>query len=509
MEIVGGMADLDKILSETVRVIDVGEATASPCGNHRGRLGRLLLVSDFLSLLLGLSAAVPLTALFMPEPATLEILDFRVIVSGMAASSLLAINVVSAAVAIFCFFLAGHYDRRRIWFNSGAGAAAIIILFASAQALLLDFSGVAEAMAPFLLSWALATPILLISRGAVRSRAFESGLWFEPSVLVGAPSQASRLADIVRGDEAVGLNITHIIQAGGAAASEGNEETVRPGEHGSGEIFERFRDHHILVCPRIEDYANADALIQSICLARGRVGVLLSFPGFLPQGGHRQMVLGDGSTLVWVRNRLSQPPWQATKRCFDISASAALLFLLAPLFGAAWLCGRLSRAPAFYGHERIGRLGRPFTCYKFRTMVPDADTVLARLLATDPAARREWEAGFKLRNDPRITRLGAVLRRISMDELPQIWNVFIGDMSLVGPRPVVDEELDHYGAEVMVYLSVRPGITGLWQVGGRNDASYEKRVVLDRSYVRNWSIASDLAILWRTVKVVLSRVGAY
>lgn len=503
------MANLDKLLSEIVRVVDVGEATTNACENPRGRLSRLLLVSDFLSLMLGLSAAVPLTALFMSAPATLEILEFRVLVSVVAAPSLLAINVVSAAVTISCFFLAGHYDRRRVWFNSGVGAAAIIVLFAAAQALLFDFSGAAEATAPFLLSWVLAMSILLISRGTVRGRAVETNLWFEPSVVVGAPSQATQLADIVRGDEAVGLSITHIIQAGGVAASDGNEETARPVEQKFGKIFERFRDHHILVCPRPEDYAEADALIQSICLARGTVGVILSFPGFLPQGGHRQIVLADGSTLVWVRNRLSQPLWQATKRCFDIFASAALLFLLAPLFGAAWVCGRLSKAPAFYGHKRIGRFGRPFTCYKFRTMVPNADAVLTRLLATDPAARREWETGFKLRNDPRVTRFGAVLRRTSLDELPQIWNVFKGDMSLVGPRPVVEEELDHYGAEVMVYLSVRPGITGLWQIGGRSDARYEKRVVLDRSYVRNWSIASDISILWRTVKVVLSRVGAY
>lgn len=502
------MADLDKVLSEPVRVIDINEATDGSAEGSVGRLGKLLLVSDFLSLLLGLSALIPLMALLMPEPGVLSILDFRVFVSVVAVPVLLAINVVSAVLAVLLLSLAGHYDRDRAWFHSSWGAVVIISLFAGAQSLLLDFGGVGEAIHPFLASWVLAMAVLLISRGTVRSRAVESGLWFTPSVVVGAPSEASRLADVVRGDEGVGLSVTHIVQPTGAAALEGNEEAPS-GETGSGETLERFRDHQVLICPAPEEYARADALIQSICLARGRVGVILPSPGFLPQGGYRQVLLADGSTLVWVRNRLSQPSWQAAKRSFDILASAALLCLLAPLFGAAWLCGRVSGVPAFYGHERIGRFGRPFTCYKFRTMVPDADAVLTRLLATDPVARKEWENGFKLKNDPRITRFGSVLRRTSMDELPQIWNVFRGDMSLVGPRPVVEAELDHYGKQAMVYLSVRPGITGLWQVGGRSDAHYEKRVVLDRNYVRNWSVAGDLGILWRTVKVVLSRVGAY
>jgi undecaprenyl-phosphate galactose phosphotransferase len=150
-----------------------------------------------------------------------------------------------------------------------------------------------------------------------------------------------------------------------------------------------------------------------------------------------------------------------------------------------------------------------FGCLKFRTMVPDADGVLRRLLEDDPRARAEWESDFKLKDDPRITPIGAFLRRTSLDELPQLWNVLKGEMSLVGPRPIIEEELERYGDQVGYYLETRPGITGLWQISGRNDTGYEDRVALDSWYVRNWSLWYDLVILVKTINVVLQHKGAY
>jgi undecaprenyl-phosphate galactose phosphotransferase len=150
-----------------------------------------------------------------------------------------------------------------------------------------------------------------------------------------------------------------------------------------------------------------------------------------------------------------------------------------------------------------------FDCLKFRTMVPDAAGVLKQLLDTNPGARAEWGRDFKLKDDPRITSIGAFLRRTSLDELPQLWNVLKGEMSLVGPRPIIEVELERYGEEVGYYLETRPGITGLWQISGRNNTSYDDRVALDCWYVRNWSLWYDLVILVKTVRVVLWREGAY
>ena len=150
-----------------------------------------------------------------------------------------------------------------------------------------------------------------------------------------------------------------------------------------------------------------------------------------------------------------------------------------------------------------------FGCLKFRTMVPDADGVLRRLLEVDPRARAEWERDFKLKDDPRITPIGDFLRRTSLDELPQLWNVLKGEMSLVGPRPIIEEEVERYGDQVGYYLETRPGITGLWQISGRNSIGYDDRVALDSWYVRNWSIWYDLVILVKTIAVVLRGKGAY
>jgi Undecaprenyl-phosphate galactose phosphotransferase WbaP len=163
----------------------------------------------------------------------------------------------------------------------------------------------------------------------------------------------------------------------------------------------------------------------------------------------------------------------------------------------------------FFGHMRVGHNGKPFKCYKFRSMVVNAEQVLEHLLANDPVARAEWALNFKLKNDPRVSKLGEFLRRSSLDELPQLWNVFKGDMSLVGPRPVIEAELERYGDDVGYYLMTRPGITGLWQVSGRNDVDYATRVYLDSWYVKNWSLWNDIAILFKTISVVRRRSGAY
>jgi exopolysaccharide production protein ExoY len=162
-----------------------------------------------------------------------------------------------------------------------------------------------------------------------------------------------------------------------------------------------------------------------------------------------------------------------------------------------------------FGHRRIGRGGVDFDCLKFRSMVPDAEARLERLLATDPAALREWQTDHKLRQDPRITRLGGFLRRSSLDELPQLINVLRGEMSMVGPRPIVHGEIGRYGYGFRHYCAVRPGITGLWQVSGRNNLAYRRRVALDRLYVRRRSLNRDIAIIAMTLPAVLTRNGSY
>lgn len=197
-------------------------------------------------------------------------------------------------------------------------------------------------------------------------------------------------------------------------------------------------------------------------------------------------------------------------RALDVVVSLGLIFLLAPLMITIALLVMVTDAgPVFFGHRRLGRDGRTFRCFKFRSMVSDAEARLSNLLAADSAARAEWERDHKLKNDPRITPIGAFLRRSSLDELPQLFNVLIGEMSLVGPRPIVDAERGRYGRYFSVYCQVRPGLTGLWQISGRNDVSYRRRVALDVAYARSQSFALNLKIMMMTVPSVLRAHGSY
>lgn len=201
--------------------------------------------------------------------------------------------------------------------------------------------------------------------------------------------------------------------------------------------------------------------------------------------------------------------WSAT-RVFDIVIATMALIVLAPLLALVALTIVVSDpGPIFFAHKRLGKHGKTFGCLKFRSMVVDSQQRLAKLLATDPVARAEWERDHKLRNDPRVTRIGSFLRRSSLDELPQLWNVLVGDMSIVGPRPIVNDERVRYGRYYDEYCAVQPGITGLWQVSGRNDVSYRRRVACDVVYARSKSLRVDLYIMAKTVPAVLGSKGCY
>jgi len=198
------------------------------------------------------------------------------------------------------------------------------------------------------------------------------------------------------------------------------------------------------------------------------------------------------------------------KRLFDIVVAVFLLLLTLPLFIIVVAVLKVTDpGPVIYRHVRIGLRGRRFTCFKFRTMVVDAENELKALFDHNPSARAEWERSQKLINDPRVTRVGRFLRESSLDELPQLINVVRGEMSLVGPRPIVPSEMSRYGDWLGSYVSARPGLTGTWQISGRSDCGYDNRIKLDANYVSDWRFSTDLSILVRTVGVVVERKGSY
>jgi len=197
-------------------------------------------------------------------------------------------------------------------------------------------------------------------------------------------------------------------------------------------------------------------------------------------------------------------------RCLDIAASLGAIVILLPLLLLIVVALKLtSPGPVLFAHRRVGAGGRVFPCYKFRSMVVNSAEVLEQHLASCPLARAEWTRDQKLRNDPRITPIGRILRRTSLDEVPQIFNVLRGEMSIVGPRPIVEAEVVRYRQYIADYMSVKPGITGLWQISGRNNTTYRRRVALDTAYARSRTLALDLAIIVRTVPAVVTGSGCY
>jgi undecaprenyl-phosphate galactose phosphotransferase len=232
--------------------------------------------------------------------------------------------------------------------------------------------------------------------------------------------------------------------------------------------------------------------------------------GIAVLGTKLQHFFREQAFALEIQNNLAKPFNIFIKRSFDFIVGSFLLLLLSVPIALMCLLIRLdSPGPAIFSQERIGRKGRPFKCYKFRTMYEGAEEKLQDLLGNNEDMRKEWEQSWKIKDDPRITRIGRFIRETSLDELPQLINVLKGEMSLVGPRPYLPDEVKKVGEEINICFSVSPGITGLWQVSGRSNTSYDYRVALDSWYVRNWNLWLDVVILLKTIKVVFKREGAW
>ena len=249
-------------------------------------------------------------------------------------------------------------------------------------------------------------------------------------------------------------------------------------------------------------------LMQSLVRERVPFAIVRRPDGLPVRGATSRWLLSHDATLWSYRDNLRQPVARTAKMAMDLAGAAAMLIVLAPVFALIAAAVKLDGGTVLYAHRRIGVGGRSFPCLKFRSMVMESDAVLARLLTTDSAVAAEWTATHKLRRDPRVTWIGRILRQTSLDELPQLFNVLRLEMSLVGPRPIVEAEVPRYGEDIHHYYAARPGLTGLWQVSGRSNTDYSQRVHLDTWYVKNWSLWSDIVILFRTIPAVLKRKGA-
>ena len=265
----------------------------------------------------------------------------------------------------------------------------------------------------------------------------------------------------------------------------------------------------IITAPGME----RDKLQQLITTVQPHVRNLSYVPDLIGtpmMGVEAQVLFTEEILMLHLRNNLAMRRNKIYKRIFDLVCTICGGLLILPIIAiVALLVAIDNKGNVIFAHRRIGKDGKEFPCYKFQSMVPNAQEILQDYLAKNPEARKEWEESFKLTNDPRVTKLGGFLRKTSLDELPQLWNVIRGDMSLVGPRPIVKKEIERYGEYFREYAMVLPGITGMWQASGRSDTTYEERVAMDTWYVRNWSVWLDIMYLAKTFTAVLFGKGAY
>lgn len=331
-----------------------------------------------------------------------------------------------------------------------------------------------------------------------------------PVLIIGAGKTAESLLQGINGDAGMGYRVIGLLEDNEATPCIVRRYPIL-GRFADAEqvIAETGVDSVYIAAPGMpqEELATLIYRVQSLV---NDVGVVPNLVG-IPMGGiDVESLFNEKLMVVRVRNNLGRKINRIIKFLFDMSLTIMGTICISPilLFIAVWIY-KDSPGPVLFKHTRIGRNGKEFPCYKFRSMCIDAKERLEELLDTDPLARDEWEKDFKLQHDPRITKSGAFLRKTSLDELPQIFNVLRGEMSLVGPRPIIRDEMDRYGTYITDYLMVRPGITGMWQVSGRSDIDYSKRVKLDSWYVRNWSVWLDIMLLWRTFKAVKEETGAY
>lgn len=417
------------------------------------------------------------------------------------------------------FFLAyeGLYQRRySFWQEAQRLTRAVILAMLVTLALVFVHKTGGTISRPFLLLfWLNLFWILPLVRYWGKRLLAHLGLWQREILILGAGETGRLLLQAFRRDVSLGYHPIAFLdddaekQSRGVAVDQEVVPVLGPLSWAEGVIAGLGLSDVVVAIPGLEG-KNLVELVNRLQRVTRNVLVVPDLFGLPLVGLEASFLYDQQALLLNVHNNLADGFNVFLKRFFDLTLSLFLLPFLLPVMAVIAVAIKLdSPGPIFYSHRRIGRGGKEFRLHKFRSMVQDADKVLDAYLRNSPSLRQEWERDFKLKHDPRITRVGRIIRKLSLDELPQLFNVIKGEMSLVGPRPIVSKEVEKYGNFIEYYFAVRPGVTGLWQVSGRNDTDYATRVQLDAWYVRNWSFLLDLILLVRTIRAVLKKDGAY
>ena len=418
----------------------------------------------------------------------------------------------SAACMVLWLAFRRHHDLRLSWstqISDVLSGSAVALAGTTVVAALLTLSGLdfvrpgAEAgiiprtwLALWLTGWIAFVPALVASRGIARVALRSAGLWSLRTVIVAPTVTADAVGAALRSNRRLGFNVV---------------DTLDPADPHQAALLRNIdtaQTDLLIVAADLNRPSSLEQTLEELRFTGLPIATTLVHPGLSGLDAHHRAFAGHDVVLLTSPAHSFAPVGGWKKQCLDRFGALLLLIGLAPLFMLLAMMIRRDGGGALFRHQRLGANGRMFGCMKFRSMVSNSDAVLEQLLASDPDAATEWHATQKLRRDPRITAVGRFLRKSSLDELPQLINVLRGEMSLVGPRPIVRAEIPRYGTEIRYYYQARPGLTGLWQVSGRSDTSYAQRVELDVQYVANWALWRDIVILLKTIPAVVLRKGA-
>ena len=392
----------------------------------------------------------------------------------------------------------GHYRTRQPVMGAAGAVMKACALACLAQLTGLAAYGVVDQAWPLALSWLAVLTLVLGLRLGVRALFRATDGWLQPVAVLAPQSQTLSPDSVLKARSGHGLR---------AERSLALEPLALLSDDALLEQVATLSERPVFLAPDQDTQAIA-ARVARLLTAQGASFYYRPAIGVISNESFDPVSLPPEDGLILsVHDALSRPFAQSVKRAFDILASLGALIFLSPVLAVILFAIRRDGGPAFFSQKRLGANGEVFGCLKFRTMVVDAEAKLEEILATDPEREAQWRAYQKLDDDPRITAVGKFLRKTSLDELPQLINVLRGDMSLVGPRPMTLDQPESYGEALMEYERVRPGLTGLWQVNGRNQTTFEERARLDRYYVHNWSLWRDAVIIVRTVREVLFSSG--
>ncbi|OOF86124.1 undecaprenyl-phosphate galactose phosphotransferase WbaP [Rodentibacter ratti] len=423
----------------------------------------------------------------------------------------ITVHLFTTFVCVIWFWIRlRHYTYRKpFWFELKEIFRTLLIFFVI-ELSIIALSKLYVSRTFWILTWSIIFVLMPTVRVLLKKLLIKSNWYKKDTVIIGTGENAKEVHKALTDESYLGFNLRYFVSSDQVKKDDiNNISIINVQDQDLLKLLDVDRTSTQFILA-LDNEARLDFWLRYLAKNKCRsVSVIPNMRGIPLYGTDMSFLFSHEMLLLRINNNLAKRSSRILKRTMDILGSLAIITLLSPVLLIIYFLIKRDGGNAIYGHPRIGRNGKEFKCLKFRSMVVNSKEVLEHLLATDPEAKAEWDKDFKLRNDPRITKIGAFIRKTSLDELPQLFNVLKGEMSLVGPRPIIKDELERYEEDVDYYLMAKPGMTGLWQVSGRNDVDYETRVYFDSWYVKNWSLWNDIAILFKTVNVVLKRDGAY